>query len=185
MKEIIKKTIYVILFLAIIFVACIKFLPSTIKMSSSSELIKKEDIEELSTAKMQWQGIAETYTNPNNIVAKGKTYILYEADVKISYNIENFKNSIKVEDKKIYMGVPKPEIEVIITDDKSMDFIPKSTKISMEESLKVCKEDAEKEVNENTEIIKTSSENFKKYIEGLLYSFTENSDYEIVWEDGE
>ena len=185
MKEIIKKVIYLVLILAIIFVAYIKFSPNVVKLVSSSDLIEKKEIEEISMTKMKWQGIAEAYTNPNNVVAKGKTYIMYEAEVKVSFDIKEFKKSIKVEDDRIYMTVPKPNLEIILLEDKELDYIPKDTKITQSQAIKACKEDAEEEVSRDTKIIENAKENFKKYIEGLLYTFTENSNYKIVWKDGE
>ena len=68
---------------------------------------------------------------------------------------------------------------------KSFSFIPNNTDIEVKELLKVCEEDAKKEVLKNTEIKKLALKNAKSSIKKYFLPFIIGDDYEIVWKDGE
>ena len=186
--DIIRKVIYLVVIIAIIFIVVSKFTKSKVTFNSSSNVIKVDEIEKFNLARFTWNGIAEYY---NDIDTEVDTFIKYEAQIEASMNMENFnKNNILVDDNAKLINITLPKIEltpkVVFKDDgKSLSFIPQNTKIEMRDIVVTCEEDAKKKVQERVEMLDIAKENAKTTIEGLLLPIIEESGYKIVWKDGE
>lgn len=190
-KELLIKTIMKVVYFLVLFVLLLlifnKYSVRHIKYDSSSNLIKSVKIEKLDLVKYTWNGIAEYHKNGNN---KVDTYIKYEAEIVATMNLKNFSKNIEVDEDKKIITIALPEIKLkpnILFKDggKSFSFIPNNTDIEVKELLKVCEEDAKKEVLKNTEIKKLALKNAKSSIKKYFLPFIIGDDYEIVWKDGE
>ena len=185
--EFIKKVLYFIVLILLVFLIINKFSKTRVLFSASANKIKTKEIEQLNLAKFTWNGIAE-YTPENK--KNDKTYIKYEANIVATMNFENFEDNISINHftKVITVTLPKVQLQpnVIFKDGgKSFSFIPKNTDIEMKELVKVCEDDALEKVKKKTDMIEIAKENAKNTIEGLFLPMIEEEHYDIIWKDGE
>ena len=105
-------------------------------------------------------------------------------------NLNDFSKNVKVDEDKKIITITLPKIEltpnVLFKDGgNSFSFIPDNTDLEMKELLKVCEEDAKKEVANNTKIKEIALKNAKSSIKKYFLTFVIDKDYKIVWKDGE
>ena len=190
-KELLIKTIIKVVYFIVLFVVLLllinKYSVRHIKYDSSSNLIKSVKIEKLNLAKYTWDGIAEYHKNGKD---KVDTYIKYEAEIVATMNLNDFSKNVKVDEDKKIITITLPKIEltpnVLFKDGgNSFSFIPDNTDLEMKELLKVCEEDAKKEVASNTKIKEIALKNAKSSIKKYFLTFVIDKDYKIVWKDGE
>lgn len=183
----IMNVFYLIVLFALLLLLFNKYSSRHIKYKSSSNLIKSVKIEKLDLAKYTWNGIAEYHKNGKD---KVDTYIKYEAEIVATMSLKDFSNNIKVDEDKKIITIILPKVELtpnILFKDggKSFSFIPNNTNIEMKELLKVCEDDAKKEVDKDTRIRKIAIKNAKSSIKMYFLPFIIDNDYKIVWKDGE
>ena len=148
---------------------------------SEATLLKAIDMSELSTAKYKYKGIAEHYKN--NKKTRVQCYIYYEAEVKAGIDMGQVNFEIDHENKVVIPRLPKIEITVNTIDEATLDFMPEKVDIELKTILEECKEDAEKEASQSTELLNIAEENLHSIIEALTYPLLEQNEYRIRWED--
>lgn len=146
---------------------------------TSSTLTDAIDISELSTAQFTYNGIAELYQDENK--QKVKCHIRYNATIKAGINMSDVKWEIDEANKTVTPILPEIKITANPVDEKTVSFIPSSPNAELSEILKVCREDAEQEAMESSELVETAEENLKSIIEGLLYPILSPQGYSLVW----
>lgn len=147
---------------------------------SSSTLIKTVDITELSTAQFTYNGIAEVPKYKGS--SQSKCHILYKAIAKAKVNMKDIHFKINKEKKTVRPILPKIKLTATIVDEKSLSFIPSNSKIEMKEVLSQCEKDAQKEINNSSELYKTAKENLQDIVEALISPIINSEEYKIVWE---
>lgn len=187
--KVIKKILYFVVLIVLILIIADKFTKNKEILEASSNLIKTKEIEELSLAKFDWDGIAKYYKNDDK--SKVDTYIKYKAEVMATMDMNNFEEkNVFVDKNKKEIRITLPEFDLktsIIFEDgeKSLSFIPASHKVEMKDIIKICESDAIEKVNDRVQILEIAKDNAKRTIEGLLLPLVENKNYKIVWEDGD
>lgn len=148
------------------------------KILTSSTLVDTIDISELSTSQFTYNGIAEIYKKEKVIC-----HVRYNAKVKAGIDMQDVTFEIDSDNMTVKPVLP----EIIITsnpvvDEQALSFIPSDATLDLNEVLKACKEDAEKEATESQELINSAEENLKSIIEALTYPILDEYGYTICWE---
>lgn len=146
---------------------------------TSSTLTDAIDISELSTAQFTYNGVAELYRDENK--QKVECHIRYNATIKAGIDMDSVKWEIDETNKTVTPILPEIKITANPVDEKTLSFIPSNPKAELSTILRVCKEDAEREAMESSELVETAEENLKSIIEGLLYPILSPQGYSIVW----
>ena len=140
----------------------------SVKTSISSTLTEAINIAELSTAEFQYRGIAEEYTNEKK--TKVRCRICYSAIVKAGIDMKDVKIiDVDTGENTVTLSLPAIDLKVILVDEETMATLPSNADIGIDTMLKCCKEDAENEARQSTELMDTARENLKAIIEGLAF----------------
>ena len=151
---------------------------NSVRISSTSTLLEAIDITELSAAEFRYRGIAEVY---NDKGTKVKCRICYNGVVKAGIDMKNVKFDTDVVSKTITATLPKIDLKVNIIDEQSMTVLPLDAKIEINDMIKYCKEDLEKEAVESKDLKRTARENLSAAIEGLLLPILKQQGYSLVF----
>lgn len=146
---------------------------------TSSTLTNAIDISELSTAQFTYNGIAELYKGEDK--QKVICHVRYNATIKAGIDMGDVKWEINEANKTVTPTLPEIKITANPVDEKALSFIPSNPKAELNEILKACSEDAEREALGSNELVKAAEENLKSIIEGLLYPILSPQGYTIVW----
>ena len=149
------------------------------KTITSSTLMETINISYLSTAQFTYNGIAEIYKDEEK--KKVKCYIRYNAKVKAGIDMSNVDFKIDYENMTVRPILPEVKITANPVDETTLSFIPADTTIELSEALIACKEDAEREALESSELLESAEENVKSIIEALLYPVLTPQGYTITW----
>ncbi len=185
--SIIQKILYTIVLIIVLLFIVSKISPRKVVIGSSHTIYKIEGINELHLAKVKWKGIAASFKKDNS--GKVDTYVRYQADIRTKMDIEKINNNLVVDNdnKKIIITLPEIEFDIAIMIDKegkNISFIPESSKIEMDEVIKICKNDVEQKIKEKSKIIDTAKESAKNTLQSFLEPFIDEN-YTIEWKDGE
>lgn len=180
-----KKTILIIVVLAVIVIMANLFGPAALNkikkddVMTSSELEKAIDIAQLSTAEFVYNGIAEKYKDkkPEEV----ECYITYNAHVKVGIDMEDVEFLIDEVNRTVTPILPEININNAVVDESSFSYILENPDISLKDVITLCKEDVMKNAAESEVLYETAEENLKAVIEGLLKPILDNENYEIVW----
>ena len=148
---------------------------------TSSTLTDAIDISELSTAQFTYNGIAELYKDEAK--QKLKCYIRYSTKVKAGIDMSEVTFAIDDEAMTVRPILPEITITANTVDDSALSFIPENAKVEVSEALIACKEDAETEAMESSELFESAEDNLKSIIEALLYPILAPEGYTIVWDE--
>ena len=149
--------------------------PETVKMDVSSLLAHVTDIAELSTAEFKYRGIAEVYSDENR--DKIQCRVCYNAVVKAGIDMEKIVFEVDQENKVITAILPEIDLDVSIDDEQSMVLLPSDADVELDIMRKYCKEDAENEAKNSSELISTAQDNLQATIEGFLSPICKTSGY--------
>lgn len=142
---------------------------------TSSELTDIIDISELSTAEFKYNGIAEE----KNKKGKIRCRICYSAIVKAGIDLKKVKIDVDNVKKIIIISLPAIGINVNMVDDQSMTVLPSDANIEIDEMLKCCTEDAEKEASSSKTLRDTAYDNLISSIKGLLFPIIKEKGYTL------
>lgn len=144
-----------------------------------SQLEKAIDINELSTAKFVYNGVAEKYKEdkPEEV----ECHIAYNANVKVGIQMEDVKFEIDEEKKTVTPILPDITVNIATIDEEEISYMPKNPDISLKEVITLCKEDAMNEANNSDKLYQTAEENHRAVIEALLSPILDDAGYSIVW----
>lgn len=142
---------------------------------TSSELTDIIDISELSTAEFKYNGIAEKKNKKGKIWCR----ICYSAIVKAGIDLKKVKIDVDNEKKIIIISLPKIGINVSMVDDQSMTVLPSDANIEIDEMLKCCMNDAEKEASSSKTLKDTAYDNLISSIKGLLFPIIKGKNYTL------
>ena len=141
-------------------------------ITSASLYSKIEESSELTSAKMYYNGVL-FYSEGNIPYLTQMSYnMTYSAEVRAGIDVSEIE--IKVEDDRVVVDLPEPEIQDINIDPDSVKFFDKKNALfnweKMEDgvdAIKYAKDDVE--ANANLEVLKEEAlENSRTLIQGLL-----------------
>lgn len=141
-------------------------------ITSASLYSKIEESSELTSAKMYYNGVL-FYSEGNIPYLTQMSYnMTYSAEVRAGIDVSEIE--IKVEDDRVVVDLPEPEIQDINIDPDSVKFFDKKNALfnweEMEDgvdAIKYAKDDVE--ANANLEVLKEEAlENSRTLIQGLL-----------------
>ena len=156
------------------------------KVITTAQLEKVLDVDELSTGKFVYNGIAQAYEKDNP--DKLKYNVKYEAAVKAGVDASEISFKVDNEKKTIIPYLPKIRINSVEVDVGKLSFIPNDVSANPKEAIQICEKDALDEANANDQLVDTGTENLKAEIEALLLPLAQSNDYTIEWpisEEGE
>ena len=148
---------------------------------TSSTLTDAIDISDLSTAQFTYNGIAELYKDEAK--QKIKCHIRYSTKVKAGIDMSEVTFDIDDEAMTVRPILPEITITANTVDESALSYIPKNTNVEVSEALIACKEDAEAEAKESSELFESAEDNLKSIIEALLYPILAPEGYTIVWDE--
>ena len=171
----IKYFIMGILIILIIFVLSVKLDRSKTKVYGFANMIRVEDVQELTLTQFKWAGIATL----------NKKYLNYEADVKTYINIDSIEEIYTIDEanKRIIIKPKKIFIDVLDADINST--IPDIINDELRNQTLACIEDAKTEIEQSEEFLKIAVENEKQILESLVEPFAKDWGFSIKWEEGE
>ncbi len=149
--------------------------PEVITESSLQEII---NISELSTFEAVYTGVAEVMNEENP--DKTDYYVYYESKIKAGINFEAVLVSVNHETKKITVSLPEVEINDIIVDLTSLDYIFENDKADTENvsatAYSACIADVERESSVENAIYELAEQNAKNIITALVTPFVTQLD---------
>ncbi len=153
---------------------------TTISESSLEQIIQ---IEELSTTDYIYNSIATAYLEDGQ---KVKYYVAYEGNVKAGINFSKIEVSLDEENKKISIKLPEVEIQDIIVDIESLDFIftkdKYNTQTELQAAYKLCVADLESKVGNENALFVMAKENARLTVEALIAPWIKQVDDEYFVE---
>lgn len=149
---------------------------------TSSSLIEAIDIGELSTSECNYNGIAEIMDddNPKKVIV----HICYNAHIKAGISdINQIEFEIDDENKTVKPILPDIEITMNSIDEQSLSFMPENKSVDMKQVLQACKQDAETEAKQSSELINTATENLENTIEALITPILDPAGYRVIFDE--
>lgn len=149
-----------------------------VQIVSSSQLEKVVQISELSTAKLTYNGIAETYVDDE------KCYIKYNGTVKVGIDIEKIKVDMIDDEKKIVViSLPKIELQDVDVNPGTFGYIPGDVQMEIGDAAKICRADILNEVKKNEQFFDLAKKSEKTMIEALTKPLLQDEGYTIKWKE--
>lgn len=140
---------------------------------TKSSLDKVIGVEELSTIEYTYNAVATKKDEDN----KDMYYVAYEGKVNAGIDFKELDVK-KGKNDTIVVTLPDVEIQKVIVDINSFDFIYKRSKYETEnitqEAYKLCKEDLKKRVSKDINFEKMARENAVETIEALFKPWIES-----------
>ncbi|MCR5544807.1 MAG: DUF4230 domain-containing protein [Eubacterium sp.] len=141
-------------------------------ITSASLYSKIEESSELTSAKMYYNGVLFYSEGDIPYLTQMSYNMTYSAEVRAGIDVSEIE--IKVEDDRVVVDLPEPEIQDINIDPDSVKFFDKKNALfnweKMEDgvdAIKYAKDDVE--ANANLEVLKEEAlENSRTLIQGLL-----------------
>ena len=141
-------------------------------ITSASLYSKIEESSELTSAKMYYNGVLFYSEGDIPYLTQMSYNMTYSAEVRAGIDVSEIE--IKVEDDRVVVDLPEPEIQDINIDPDSVKFFDKKNALfnweEMEDgvdAIKYAKDDVE--ANANLEVLKEEAlENSRTLIQGLL-----------------
>lgn len=144
--------------------------PSIITVPAITKII---NIEELSTFTTTYKGIAtvtEEVKFPKRTIVK--YYVAYEADVNVGLDLSKSKIEIDESNKEVRITLPDIEINDIIVDFDSMDFMFQNQKYDISavsrEAYSECNADVKEEASAQEAIFDLAKQNAVNIIDALV-----------------
>lgn len=153
---------------------------STITLSSA--LFDALDIDELSGSSFIYNGIAEI-PNPKN-PEKVLYNACYNATVKAGIQMRDIDIQTDDAQKIVTITLPEVFIQSVAVNPSKFDFLPDDAKINLKTVLSACKEDANREASESSELIDAARENLSSMVEALAMPIIDGSGYTLVMQGG-
>lgn len=152
------------------------------ELITTSTLSQIVDIDELSTAEFVYNGIVEVPMQKGDIIQQ---YIAYEAKVKIGIEMNQITFTIDDEAKTVTPHLPQLNLNDVLVDEKRLDYIPKNPSLSLNEILRLCKEDVIQEVNASDKIFPLAESNIRSSVKALLKPVLDAEAYTLQWTEEE
>lgn len=177
------KIVFITVFVIAVLIAgyFLFFANSEKEIITTSELEKVVNIDELSTSKFMYGGIAEKKKD------NGKTdyHVKYQATLNVSVDMSDIKFVIDNESKTVTPILPKLIINAdnANVDPKSISTIPSNEDDDIKSCFEICKEDIAKEASNNKELHKAALTNLKSFVEAMVTPLIENKGYELKWDE--
>lgn len=150
---------------------------------SKSSLQKIIEINELSTMDYTYNAIATKYVDDK--AKKVKYYVAYEGTVIAGIDFNKISIDVNEEEKKIIIIIPEAEIQGVNVDMGKMQYIFTKNKYETEtvsqEAYKLCQDDLQNRIKEETTLYEIAKDNAVLSIEALLKPWIEavDSDYKV------
>lgn len=143
---------------------------------TSTTLKDAINISDLSTAKFIYNGIAEVYKDGEVI-----GYIKYNAEVKAGIDMNHVEFDVDEQKLTIRPILPEIKIQANIVDEKKLSFMPENIEIDLQDALRVCQDDAEREAKASNELFKVAQENLENTVEALIYPLIKDQGYSVIF----
>lgn len=154
--------------------------PTVITTSTLKDIV---DIDDLSTYKVEYGGVATVYDEKKT--DKVDYYVSYKANVKAGISFSEIEIMVDTENKRAVAILPPIKIEKTIVAD-SLDYLFYDKKLNKagvsKGALDACKADLEQELQNNTSIKRLAAENAQRAVDALLRPFIEDIDPEYELE---
>lgn len=152
---------------------------TTISKASLEEIF---EISELSTVDYIYNAIAKAYEEDGNTI---RYYVAYEGKVTAGIDFEKISiDKIDEENKRIEITLPDVEVHDMIVDAGTLEYIftkdRYETETISQEAYKLCLEDMEKRISEETALYEMARENSVAAIEGLIEPWVREIDDEYT-----
>lgn len=147
---------------------------TTISKSSLERII---EIGELSTVDYTYNAIAKVYDEEGSTI---KYYVAYEGIVTAGIDFEKISIKVDEEQKKVRIIIPDVEIHNINVDMGTMEYIFTKNKYETEtisqEAYKICKQDLQSRVKEETDLYGMAKENAIASVRALFLPWIDQMD---------
>lgn len=144
--------------------------------ASLEEIVKTS---RLSTIDCVYKGIAEKEPQHIAWLQTDSGYrVKYTARVKLSFDLSQVVFGEDEDGDSILIYLPEPGMDDPVIEDKSLGFIPEGYGGDLGEILRLCKEDARRELREDSSVREMAYENMEKTVRALVEPLAGN-DYEL------
>lgn len=152
---------------------------TTISRASLEEIL---EISELSTVDYIYNAIAKAYDEDGQTV---RYYVAYEGRVTAGIDFEKIRiDKVDEEKKEIVITLPEVEVHDLIVDAGTMEYIFTKSRYETEtvsqEAYKICLDDMEKRIKEETALYEMAKENGIAAVEGLIEPWVKELDDEYT-----
>lgn len=144
---------------------------------SESQLKEALEINEFSTLEASYNSIAKIYGED------GKYYVAYEGTVRMGFDPEKLDYAIDDKGKKIKVILPEIEVQDVVVDQKSLDFIDvDEDETIIAKSYERCKQDLDSKVRRDQALKDIARENAENFICASLQPYEEKENFKIIIE---
>lgn len=148
---------------------------------SKASLTKAVSISKLSTAEFTYNGIAEKLRSSDSEDVEYHVY--YEARATAGIDMEKIDFQINEANHTVTPILPEVTVGEPVVDESKLAYLPEGVDVNMREVLMLCKEDAQREMESNSQIRETAYENLRSTVEALLIPLLKGNGYTINWAD--
>lgn len=157
-----------------------------VKVSAASIEERLSKCSDLTTARLDYRGIIRYEDGDIQYINKKSFSMIYDAHIKAGIDLSQTK--VAVNDRKITVTIPKPELQDIVVDPDSLEFYDEklalfnwTKKEDTTKAMEAAKEDA-KEKAAQTDLINQASEQARTVITTLLTPIAEENSEEYTFE---
>ena len=149
---------------------------------TESTLEKAVEVSDLSVAEYNYNGVYEHHEEDSD---KVDYRIKYNAVVKVGINMGDIKFTIDEENKTVTPVLPELTINDVIVDTGSLGYMPENSDVEVNEAIKYCKQDVQKEAGESEQLKEVADENLQSAVEALIKPLLDSAGYTIKWDAAE
>ncbi len=147
---------------------------------TKSQLKESVEIDELSSAKFTYKGIAEKHRDNSDDV---EYRVLYETSVTASVDMSQLDFKVNARDHTVTVVIP--EYKLSFSEPEGLKYLPSNPHAELQEILNLCKEDAEHEAKKSKTFNKATRDNMHSIIEALTKPIISSKGYTLVWADND
>lgn len=157
-----------------------------VKVSAASIEERLSKCSDLTTARLDYRGIIRYEDGDIQYINKKSFSMIYDAHIKAGIDLSQTK--VAVNDRKITVTIPKPELQDIVVDPDSLEFYDEklalfnwTKKEDTTKAMDAAKKDAEEKAAQ-TDLINQASEQARTVITTLLTPIAEENSEEYTFE---
>lgn len=153
---------------------------SATRYVSKSSLERAVNINELSTLNYTYNGIAEKISS----FAIGKIHtpvgdltspewvdyrVKYSANIRVEFSMSGISFKVDKHSKVITVLLPEMTLGTPQIDEESFDFLPENKTAGLAEVIKLCRDDASREIVQDAQLEERAYENLESTVRALTY----------------
>lgn len=147
---------------------------------SASSLTNVVQVSKLSTAQIEYEGIADKLKDDSN---EAQYHVYYSSTVTASTDMSKIEFKVDNDKKTVTPVLPEPTIGNPVIDDTSFEYLPRNPNAQLKDVVKICKEDAKRDAGHSELLLATARRNLQSTVEALVKPVLDSAGYTLEWDE--